>query len=467
VALDLEAVSDLRAGFPALQQTANGRPLIFMDGPGGTQVHGSVIEAMGRYLVEANSNLHGAFLFTRRTSETLAAGRAALADLLNARCPEEIVFGPNMTSLTFTLSRAVGRLLSPGDEIVVTRLDHDANIAPWVALEEKGAVIRHVDFDPADCTLDLAGLEAAITPRTRLLALGYASNAVGTVNDVAHAVEMAHAVGAWVYVDAVHYAPHGPIDVQALDCDFLACSVYKFFGPHLGALYGRYELLDRLPAYKVRPVGDAPPDKFETGTQSFEAIAGATAAVDYLAMVGRRYGIPERSGADGIPERSGADGLPERSGADGVPERSGAGEAEVATACPGFTGRRRELKAGLAAIQAYERGLCEQLVAGLQQIPGVRIYGIVDPRRFAQRVPTVSITMAGSSPRDIAGRLDEANIFAWSGHFYALAVTERLGLEGQGGLLRLGLAHYSTAEEVEALLVALRDSSPTCPVHQP
>jgi cysteine desulfurase family protein (TIGR01976 family) len=399
-----------------------------MDGPGGTQVHGSVIEAMGRYLAEANSNAHGTFLFTRRTDETVAAGRLALADMLNARSAEEIVFGPNMTSLTFTLSRAVGRLLAPGDEIVVTRLDHDANIAPWVALEEKGAVIRHVDFDAADCTLDLASLEAAITPRTRLLALGYASNAVGSVNDVAHAAKLAHAVGAWVYVDAVHYAPHGPIDVQALDCDFLACSVYKFFGPHLGVLYGRYELLDRLPAYKVRPAGDAPPDKFETGTQSFEAIAGATAAVDYLAAVGRSYGIPERGGADG---------------------------AEFAF--PGFTGRQRELKAGMAAIQAYERGLGGRLIAGLQQIPGLRIYGIVDRQRFDRRVPTVSITMAGVAPREIACRLDEANIFAWSGNFYALAVTERLGLEGQGGLLRLGLAHYNTADEVDTLLGVLAD----------
>jgi cysteine desulfurase family protein (TIGR01976 family) len=421
VALDREAVAALRAEFPALRQTANGRPLIFMDGPGGTQVHGSVIEAMGRYLVEANSNAHGVFLFTRRTDETLAAGRAALADMLNARRPEEIVFGPNMTSLTFTVSRAIGRLIAPGDEIVVTRLDHDANIAPWLALQEKGAVIRHVDFDPANCTLDLSSLEAAITPRTRLLALGYASNAVGTVNDVAHAVKLAHAVGAWVYVDAVHYAPHGPIDVQALGCDFLACSVYKFFGPHLGALYGRYELLERLPAYKVRPAGEAPPDKFETGTQSFEAIAGATAAVDYLASLGRRHG------------------------------------AEPASAFPGFAGRRLELKTGLAAIRAYERRLAEQLVAGLQQIPGLRVFGIVDPQHFDRRVPTVSFTMEGLTPREIAGRLDEANIFAWNGNFYALAVTERLGLEAQGGLLRVGLAHYNTVEEVETLLGVLAD----------
>ncbi len=421
MALDHQAVNDLRLEFPALQQMARGRPLIFMDGPGGTQVHGSVIDAMSRYLVEANSNAHGVFLYTRRTDETLLAGRQALADLLNAARPEEIVFGPNMTSLTLGLSRAIGRVLAPGDEIVVTNLDHDANVAPWLALQERGAVIRQVDFDPADCTLDMAGLEAAIGPRTRLVAVGYASNAVGTVNDVARVVELAHAAGAWVFVDAVHYAPHGPIDVQALGCDFLACSVYKFFGPHLGALYGRYDLLDLLPAYKVRPSGEAPPDKFETGTQSFEAIAGAAAAVNYLASVGSRYG------------------------------------GEFAAGYPRLLGRRQQLKTSLSAIRAYEAGLCRQLVAGLQQIPGLRIYGLVDPGALDRRVPTVSFTMAGQSPREIACRLDDANIFCWNGNFYALAVTQRLGLEEQGGLLRVGLAHYNTAAEIDTLLGVLAD----------
>jgi cysteine desulfurase family protein (TIGR01976 family) len=419
--LNAEVISELRAGFPALLQTAGGRPLIFFDGPGGTQVHGSVIEAMTHYLTEANSNAHGAFLYTRRTDETVVAARQALADLLNAPRAEEIVFGPNMTTLTFNLSRAIGRTLSPGDEIVVTHLDHDANVAPWVALEERGVVIRRADIHPGDCTLDVDSLAVAITPRTRLVALGYASNAVGTINDVRRAVELAHAAGAWVYVDAVHYAPHGPIDVGALGCDFLVCSVYKFFGPHLGALYGRYELLDQLPAYKVRPAGDAPPDKFETGTQSFEAMAGATAAVDYLASLGRRFG------------------------------------GEFAAALPGFEGRRRDLKAGLAAIQAYERELCAKLIAGLLEIPGLRIYGITDPARFDRRVPTVSFTIKGLTPREVARRLDQANIFAWDGNFYALAVTERLGLEERGGLLRVGLAHYNTAQEVETLLGVLAD----------
>jgi cysteine desulfurase family protein (TIGR01976 family) len=413
--LDNNAVSQLRTQFPALQEERNGRPFIFFDGPGGTQVPAAVIEAMNRYLVEANSNFHGPFLYSQRTDETARAARQAMADLLNAARPEEIVFGPNMTTLTFNVSRAVGRTLSPGDEIVVTRLDHDANIAPWLALEERGAVVRHVRFDPADCTLDMEALAEAITPRTRVVALGYASNAVGTINDVARAAELAHAVGAWLYVDAVHYAPHGPIDVQALGCDLLACSAYKFFGPHQGALYGRYDLLDELPAYKVRPAGDDPPDKFETGTQSFEAMAGTTAAVDYLASVGRRFG--------------------------GAPAE----------------GRRAALVAGMEAIRAYESGLCRRLVDGLQAIPGLHVFGITDPDRFEQRVPTISIRMEGLLPREISQRLDEANIFCWAGNFYALAVTRHLGVEEEGGLLRIGLVHYNTAQEVDTLLGVLDD----------
>jgi len=421
MSLNETAIAELRTEFPALQQKANGRPIIFFDGPGGTQVHGSVIEAMERYLTTANSNIHGAFLFSRRTDATVAAARSALADMLNAARSDEIVFGPNMTTLTFNLSRAVGRTLSPGDEIVVTRLDHDANIAPWLALEEQGVIVRHVDFDPGDCTLDMAGLEAALGPRTRLVALGFASNAVGTINDVRRAVDLAHAVGAWVYVDAVHYAPHGPIDVQDLDCDFLVCSVYKFFGPHLGVLYGRYELLAALPAYKVRPADDVPPHRFETGTQSFEALAGATAAVDYLASVGRRFGN------------------------------------RFATAFPAFEGRRRELKMGLAAIQEYEGALCRQMVEGLKEVSSLRIHGITDLNRFDRRVPTLSFTLDGLTPREISQRLNHANIFTWDGNFYALAVTQRLGLEGRGGLLRVGLVHYNTAHEVETMLGVLAD----------
>jgi cysteine desulfurase family protein (TIGR01976 family) len=421
MALNEIAVSQLRSEFPALQQTRAGQPFIFFDGPGGTQVHGSVIEAMQRYLVEANSNFHGAFVYSQRTDETVDAARRALADFVNAARPEEIIFGQNMTSLTFSLSRAIGQTLSAGDEIIVTRLDHDGNIAPWLALQELGVVVRFVDFDPADCTLDMDELAATLNPRTKVVALGYASNAVGTINDIPRVVEMAHSVGAWVYVDSVHYAPHGPIDVQALGCDFLACSVYKFFGPHQGVLYGRYELLEQLPAYKVRPADNNPPHKFETGTQSFESMAGSTAAVDYLASVGARFG------------------------------------REFAAELTAFEGRRRDLKAGMAAIRAYEMGLCEKMIAGLLEIPGLRFYGITNVDDFDRRVPTVSFTMEGLTTNEIARRLGDANIFAWDGNFYALAVTERLGLEGKGGLLRVGLAHYNTAEEVDTLLGVLSD----------
>ena len=421
MALIESTVAQLRTEFPALQTAALGGPPVFLDGPGGTQVHTSVIDAMRRYLVEANSNAGGSFEHSRRTDATALAARCAMADLLNAARPEEIVFGPNMTTLTFQLSRAIGRMLAPGDEIVVTRLDHDANIAPWVALEERGANIRHVDFSPEDCTLDMASLEAAIRPRTRLVAIGYASNAVGTINDVRRAVELAHAAGAWVFVDAVHLAPHGPIDVQALGCDWLVCSAYKFFGPHLGALYGRYDLLASLPAYKVRPAHDEPPHKLETGTLNFEALAGVTATVDYLASVGRRFGAGFRAGFGG------------------------------------FDGRRLDLKAGLAAIRAYEQSLCWHLIAGLQRIPGLRMYGITDPARLSQRVPTVSFTLEGASPHEVALRLGEAGVYVWDGNFYALSVTERLGLEERGGLVRVGLVHYNTVADVDRLLGVLAD----------
>ena len=415
-------LSVMRDQFPALQQTdAQGRPFVYFDGPGGTQVPGSVIGAMADYLARTNANTHGAFATSRRSDEAIAEARRAMADFLNAPSPDEIVFGPNMTTLTFAVSRAIARELRPGDEIVVTRLDHDANIAPWLALEERGVVVRHADFDPADCTLGMDGLAALIGERTKLVAVGYASNAVGTVNDVRRIGEMAHAAGAWIYVDAVHYAPHGPIDVQALDCDFLVCSVYKFFGPHLGVLYGRYDLLNQLRAYKVRPAGDLPPDKFETGTKNHEGLAGATAAVAYLADLGAEFGAP--FGGD----------------------------------YPGFSGRKLQLKTALAAIRAYERPLVGKLINGLQAIPGVTLYGITEPSRFDQRVPTVSFRLNGHTPRQVAERLGQAGIFVWDGNYYALAVTERLGVEESGGMVRVGIAHYNTMGEVDRLLAVVND----------
>jgi len=414
-------LSPVRSQFPALAQEDAGRPAVFFDGPGGTQVPQRVIDAMSRYLARTNANHGGAFRTSRESDAILRAAHQAMADFLNAASADEIIFGPNMTTLTFALSRAIGRELREGDEIVITRLDHDANRAPWQALAERGAVIKEVDFDPADCTLRLDDLARQLTPRTRLVAVGYASNAVGTVNPIGRIAEMAHSVGAWLWVDAVHYAPHGPIDVQALGCDFLVCSPYKFFGPHSGVAWGRYELLERLRAYKVRPAGNLPPDKFETGTQSHEAQAGVLAAIEYLAELGEEFG------------------------------------AAFADRFPGFAGRRLALKQAMAAIQAYERPLFEHFVAGLLAIPGLSFYGIRDFDRFDRRTPTAAFRLAGHTPRQVAEHLARRGIYVWDGNFYALAVTERLGLEETGGVVRAGLAHYNTREEVDYCLECLRE----------
>lgn len=404
----------IRAQFPALAQTVNDQPAVFFDGPGGTQVPQRVIDAIGNYLINANANTHGAFATSARTDAVIAEAHTAMADLLGCD-PDEVVFGPNMTTLTFAMSRAIGRELGPGDEIVVTRLDHDANVAPWRALEERGVTVRMVDIDVEDCTLDMGDMARAITANTRLVAIGYASNAVGTINDVAEVVRMAHAVGALAYVDAVHYAPHGPIDVRALDCDFLACSPYKFFAPHMGALYGKRAHLERLQPYKVRPAGNNTPDRWETGTKNHEGLAGVAAAIDYLAELGRNTG-----GVDAT------------------------------------TSRRAALLAAMAAIRSYERDLAERLIIGLLAIPGLTFYGIREPERFGQRTPTVSIRLASCTPHELAARLGEQGIFVWDGNYYALSLTERLGVEESGGMVRIGLAHYNTAEEIDRLLAILR-----------
>ncbi len=401
----------IRAQFPALAQTVNGRPVIFLDGPGGTQVPQRVIDAVGDYLARSNANTHGAFATSQRTDAIIAGARAGVADLCGCD-PDEIVFGPNMTTLTFALSRAIGRELQPGDEVIVTRLDHDANVAPWRVLEEQGAVVRVVDIDVKDCTLNMADLARQITARTRLVAVGWASNAVGTINDVAEIVGLAHAAGALVFVDGVHYAPHGPIDVRALDCDFLACSPYKFFAPHMGVLYGKRAHLTRLRPYKVRPASDASPDRWETGTHNHEGLAGVAAAIDYLAELGRRVE-------------------------------------------PNAAKRRSALLAAMAAIREYERGLADQLIGGLLKIPGLTFYGISDPARFDQRTPTVAVRLAGYRPRELAGYLGDQGMFTWDGNYYALSLTERLGVESNGGMLRLGLVHYNTGEEVARVLEAL------------
>jgi cysteine desulfurase family protein (TIGR01976 family) len=417
VSEELEANDSLdsawvRSQFPSLAQTVNGHPAVFLDGPGGTQVTQSVIDAISGYLRGSNANTHGAFATSERTDEVIAGARNAMADFL-ACDPSEVVFGANMTSLTFQISRAIGRELKPGDEIVVTRLDHGANFSPWVALEERGVNIRIAEINDRDCTLDMGDLAGKINSRTKLVAVGYASNAVGTINNVKEAVRLAHRVGAMAYIDAVHYAPHGPIDVRALDCDFLVCSSYKFFGPHMGVLYGKREHLQGLKPYKLAVNTNDIPNCWEWGTLNHECIAGITACVDYLAELGRRI------------------------------------QPDV--------DRRGALLAAWKTIQQHERLLIEQLIAGLLAIPGLKFYGITDPARFAERCPTVAVRIAGHTPRELATALGHQGFFTWDGNYYALNLTEYLDVEKDGGFLRIGLAHYNTAQEVESLLTALRE----------
>jgi cysteine desulfurase family protein (TIGR01976 family) len=444
-ALDLTWV---RAQFPALAEAVNDQPAVFFDGPGGTQVTQRVIDAISTYLTRSNSNTHGGFLTSQRTDETIEAAHSAMADFLGCD-PDEVVFGSNMTSLTFMISRSIGREIQPGDEIVLTRLDHDANFSPWKALEERGAVIKVVDIDIEDCTLDMDDLRRQITPKTKLVAVGYASNAVGTINDVAEVTRLAHAVGALSYIDAVHYAPHGPIDVRAIDCDFLACSPYKFFAPHAGTLYGKREHLQRLRPYKVRPATEELPGRWMTGTQSHEAMAGVTAAIEYLAELGRNVGGQQPRATQHSVSNDASNVQPDDSAA-----RESQYDVSDATVS---SSRRQALLSAMNAIQDYERGLAEKLIAGLLDIPGLTFYGITDPQRFDNRTPTVSVRIEGRTPRQLAETLGERGIFTWDGNYYAMNLSERLGVEESGGMLRIGLVHYNTTEEVDRLLSALRE----------
>ena len=407
-------VAAIRAQFPALRREQDGTPVVFLDGPGGTQVPERVIDAITGYYRTMNANSGGSFITSRATDAMAGAVHAAVATFLGTADPDEVKFGYNMTSLTFHVSRAIAATFAAGDEIVVTTLDHEANVSPWRAVAaDRGLVVRTVDIHPEDGTLDLESLDAALGARTRLVAFGYASNALGTINPVNEIVRRAHAVGALTFVDAVHYAPHGSIDVRALDTDFLVCSVYKWFGPHLGALYGRAAVLDRLPAYKVRPAHD----RYETGTPSFEAYAGTLAAVDYLRDLGRTYGAAHDTG----------------------------------------TGNARgELVTAMGAIAAYERSIGRRMLDGLAAIPGVHVWGIADPARIDERTPTFAVTLDGISPADAAAELGRAGIFTWDGDFYARGLIERLGTYEHGGVLRLGLVHYSTASEVDRTLEALK-----------
>lgn len=372
------------------------------------------IDAVADYLVRMNANHGGVFETSRESDALLAEAHEGLADFLGADDPETVVFGANMTSLTFALSRSLAKTWQPGDEILVTRLEHDANVTPWVlAARDAGATVRHVEFHAEDCTLDMDDLADKLSSRTRLVAVGCASNAAGTITPLEEIVRMAHEAGALVFFDAVHYAPHRLLEVNRWGCDFLVASAYKFFGPHVGVMWGRRQLLSELPAYKVRPAPEAVPGRWMTGTQNHEGIAGTLAAVEYLADLGRRL-------------------------------------------APDALNRREALDAAYGGIMAYERGLVAELLAGLAEMPDVGVWGITDPGRFDRRVPTVAITHRRLKPRELAEHLAARGIFVWHGNFYALPVTEALGLEPDG-VLRIGLLHYNTAEEVERLLAALRE----------
>ena len=408
-------VNAIRQHFPSLNRQA-----IFFDNPGGTQIAKPALDRMVTYLTDTNANHAGPFSTSIASDAIVDEAHQAVADFFNANRAEEIVFGANMTSLTFHISRSLARTWNSGDTIVVTRLDHDANITPWVlAAEDRDCQVLYVDFNLEDGTLDLDQLSEALETKPRLVAVGYASNALGTINPLKVITGMAHSSGALVYVDAVHYAPHGPIDVQDLDCDFLVCSAYKFFGPHVGMLYGKHELFDQLTAYKVRPAPSTPPGKFQTGTPNFEGIAGLLGTLEYLEWLGEKYGTAG-SGGD-------------------------------------YSNRRLRLKQAMGTISAYETQLSRAMLEILEETPGLTIYGPRNVDRLDERVPTFAFTLAGFTPRKVAEELGQRDIFVWDGNYYALQVTESLGVEESGGMVRVGPVHYNTVEEIMRFGKVLRE----------
>ncbi len=411
----------IRQQFPSLN-----RPAVFFDNPGGTQIARPSLDRINQYLLENNANHEGAFETSRKSDEVLHEAHVAMAGFLNAAQPEEIIFGNNMTTLSLYMSRTLARNLNAGDEIVVTRLDHDANISPWMLVaEDKGCKLTWVDFDVEDGTLKVDEFAKAMQRKPKIAAFGYASNALGTINPVRKLTKMARDAGALVYIDAVQYAPHGPIDVQDLGCDFLVCSSYKFFGPHAGALYGRYDLLNELKPYKVRPASNELPYKFETGTQNHEGIAGVLGALEYFEWIGKQFG----------------------------------GDQAEAWKEAGFTGRRLIFKQAMSALKAYELELSRALIETIQSVKGTRIYGLTDLKRLDERVSTVSFTLEGKHPHDVAEQLGDAGFYVWDGHYYALAVVERLGLLESGGMVRVGATHYNTLDEVARFGEALKKIS--------
>lgn len=414
--------TNVRHLFPALNQNPiddAGTQPVFFDNPAGTQVPQPVIDAVTNAYIHHNMCLGGEFEISRRSEEQVYLTRTRMAEFLNAARGEEIVFGPNMTTLSFGLSRAIGKTLSPGDEIILSRLDHDANISPWLRIAEDGGLtIKWIDVNTEDATLDLSTLEAALNERTMVVATCHTSNAVGTINPVGRIAELAHSAGALYVVDAVQGAPHVPIDVQAIDCDFLICSSYKFFGPHLAVMYGKYDLLAELPVYKVRPAHDEPPDRWETGMPSFESIAGLRGAMDYIGWIGREFG------ADHVGKFG------------------------------SFSGGRLDLKRGMETMRLYEQELAAYLIDMMGRVPGVTIHGISDKARLDERVPTVAFTMAGHTAQEIAAHLGRHHIQIWHGNYYAVEIMRRLG-HGEHGMARVGPVHYNSTAEIDRLEVAL------------
>lgn len=408
----------IRQQFPSLNRNA-----IFFDNPGGTQIAKQSIDRITKYLIENNANHGGAFATSMASDEVLHEAHNAMADFYNAPSADEIVFGNNMTTLTLHISRSLSREWNEGDEIVLTRLDHDANVTPWVlAAQDKGVKVNWVDFDVEDGTLNLDAMQKALERKPKLVAVGYASNSLGTLNPVEKIIQMAHDAGSLVYVDAVQYAVHGAIDVQKLNADFLVSSSYKWFGPHAGILYGKREQLERLTAYKVRPASNAIPDKFETGTQNHEGIAGVLGAIEYFEWLGREFG----------------------------------GEYASELQRQGYSGRRLILKQAMSAIHAYEFELGRAVLSTLEAVPNLHIFGNTDVRRLDERIATFSFRIGDMHPNEVAKKLAAENIYVWDGNYYAINVSERLGVEDKGGMVRVGPVHYNTVDEVAKLGEALK-----------
>ena len=414
-------VNTVREQFPALSLTDEGKTRIYLDNPGGTQVPREVLNRMENYLIKTNANHAGVFRTSVESDKVLQEAHQGMAELLNAKNVDEIVFGANMTTLTFAVSRSIGRLLNRRDTILLTYMDHEGNVGPWMHLaRDLGLKVKWLKFNLKTYEYDLDELAELLSDgNVRLLAINYASNCLGTVNDVKTITEMAHQSDTIVFVDAVQYVPHGPADVQNLGCDFLVCSPYKFFGPHQGVLWGKYELLQRLESYKVRPADNGPPGKYETGTQSHEGQAGTLGVIEYLEWIGESMG---KEYQDNFKE---------------------------------FSGRRKNLHAAMQSIQEYEQILSERLISGLQMFPNVQIAGISNKKDFSRRVPTVSFTVKNINPRKIAQKLADENIFVWHGHNYALEAIRLMGVEDSGGVIRIGPVHYNTIQEIDRTLEVL------------